>query len=178
MMPDPRLAIVAIARPVVAGHVFTGRIGSTLRRGAGQNVVSVRHGKRPWNDAATLIKRGLRGDAMVKVVEAFQIRSNPVAVWVEPRTGADPVPGVDGVITLGAQIRTPGQMPLIDALCQVLADLIRSFQTTQVTAVAGALTGDKEGHWPGRRLRLGQACKEETTDRYAVQHELIIAMHD
>ena len=79
---------------------------------------------------------------MVEVVEAFEICADPVAVRVKPRTWADSISGVHGVFALGAEIRAPSQMALIDAFRQVLADRIRPFQTTQVTAVAGALTGD------------------------------------
>jgi hypothetical protein len=114
---------------------------------------------------------------MVKVVEGVEICADPIAIRVKPRTGSDPVPRVNGVITLGAQISAPGQMTLIDAFRQVLADLIRPRQTSQVATVAGALTCDEERHWPGGRLRLSQAREKEAAERHAAQYDLIIVMH-
>ena len=87
--------------------------------------MSVRHGKRPWNDASTLIEGSLSTDAVAEIMKPVQIRANPIAIGVKPRTGTDPLPSVAGVITLGTQLRTPGQMPLINAFSQVLTDLIR-----------------------------------------------------
>ena len=93
--------------------------------------MSVWHSKRAWNDPATLILRSFSGNAMIEVVKTFHIRSNAVSVCVEPRTWPDSVPRVDGVIALGAQIRTPGQMSLINTLRQVLANLVCPLQASQ-----------------------------------------------
>jgi len=129
MMTDPGLAIIAAARPVIAGHVLASRIGCPVDLRASEDVMPVGRITFAGYYLATLVER-LKGiHPMHHAVQAIQICGNLGTVGIEPGPWSDPVPGVYRVATLGAEIGAPGEVALVDTFRQVLADGIGPFKS-------------------------------------------------
>ena len=79
--------------------------------------------------SATLVERSIGTHPMQHAVQSIHVRGNPGAVGIEPGTRPDPIPGVYGIVSLGAQIGTPDEAALIDAFRQRLADGICPFKS-------------------------------------------------
>ncbi len=79
--------------------------------------------------SATLVDRSKRTYPIQHTVKFIHVSGNTVAVGIEPWTRADSVPSVYGIVALGAEIGAPGEVALIDAFRQVLANRVGPFKS-------------------------------------------------
>ena len=159
-MADHRSASGA-ARPILARHVGVAGNGTALRAGTGQNVVRVRRVAATVDDRSLFSERGLLGQIVSRRVQIIDTLGDDDALGVGPRAGANPVAGVDGLRTLGAQVSAPGFLTSARRLCQCLAMIVGTGQTAEIAAFAWPCAGYEKRH--RRLLRQGNSagCSEE-----------------
>jgi len=129
MMTDPGLAIVAATRPVAAGHVLASGIGCPVGLCTREDVMPVRRITAAWYSSATLVERSKDAQPIQHAVQVIHVRGNPGAIGIEPGTRSYSVPSVYRIAALGTEIGAPGEVALIDAVRQVLADGIGSVKS-------------------------------------------------
>ena len=104
------------------------------------------------------------------VLRRPQLRERPV----EPRSGANTIPRIDGGLTgasLGTEIRVPGVTARADSRRQCPAVRVGARKSAKVSAFRHADAGDEEGHSGRSRIATGgrrDALSVELSDRLAL----------
>src|SRR5690606_24692225 len=102
--------------------------------------------------SAALVERREDAHPMRVAVQLVEICGDTRALGAEPRAGPDTIPGVDGPVSLRAEIRAPCSVAVTRRLGERLAVRVGAFEPAEVSALARPDARHEERHRPGRRL--------------------------
>src|SRR5262245_53643822 len=146
----------AVARPVAAGAVRRIRRHSTIKARIGEDVMRVRRVATTVHHRALLRQAVLLRQLVVVAVQVIDARRNDDALRIHPRTLADAITRVDGLVRsfcLLTEIRVPGLATDTRSFCQPLAVAIGTGESAELRAVTVAGAGDEETHGLRRWIR-------------------------
>src|SRR4030095_17015778 len=105
---------VGVTRPIRAGVVHAVRVCPTIRLRPGEDVVLVRHVADAVDDRALFAQRDLLAESVAHpcLIERVSVKfghvlTHTLTALIEPGTVADAIAGVDGALTLSAEVGVP-----------------------------------------------------------------------
>jgi hypothetical protein len=149
MMAHYRPAFI-VTGPVTTGAIIVTKNRQTKGIRSSQYVVAIGTITTAIDNVAILIDGAALEDIVTVpfdvTMEFSNVAGDAYALGIVPWASTDSITGVDGIVTLGAEIRAPGTTACTGGFSETLAVSVSPGQAAEVAAITNSYTGNKKGH--------------------------------